>query len=91
MTDPRFEGTRYLMIVQRGQSELFLSLRNRLEPAEQIQVVWDRREVDRRHDDGTMSGDRRQGDRRQTDLVGTLVGFLLALPVPPAGAAPPAA
>jgi hypothetical protein len=80
MTDPVSEDARYVVIVQQGQAELFLSLKDRLEAPDLAQVIWDRRAGQRRREPGAVGDDRRSGDRRSTDLLGRVVALLVASP-----------
>jgi hypothetical protein len=80
MLDAISEDDEYLMIVRRGETSLFRSLKVQLEAPGQLQVIWDRRVGERRTQAEATSSERRHQDRRQTNLIGNLVAFLVAEP-----------
>jgi hypothetical protein len=56
---------RYLIVVQRGETDLYEHLRRRFHEIEFVEVLLDRRQAERRRRRGSVAGERRQADRRQ--------------------------
>ena len=74
---------RYLAVVRRGETEVYRILKEYLEARGLAQVVWDRREEQRRRGAGpsAVSDRRRTGRRGPThDVAYRTIGFFLARP-----------
>jgi len=92
MTDPISEDAEYLLIVQHGRDDVFLSLKDRLEAPGQLRVMWDRRVGERRKAESSVPSEHRAGERRQTNLLGNVLAILLGVPpTDPPSASRPAA
>jgi hypothetical protein len=57
--------TRYLIVVQRNEPELYEHLRRRSHDLGFVEVLLDRRQLERRRRRGSGTPERRQADRRQ--------------------------
>ena len=66
----------YLVVVPRGERAVFSALRERVDQG-LVEVIWDRRVVDRRRNPSD-SGRRRLGERRRPDDDTWALGFLVA-------------
>jgi hypothetical protein len=75
---------RYLAVVHRGETEVYRILKEYLEARGLVQVVWDRREEQRRGgaEPSAAQSDRRRADRRGPthDVAHRTLGFFLARP-----------
>ena len=76
-------NAKYVMIVRRGDPELYLALKERLDNAGAVQVILDRRGSERRLRERRtqargQSDDRRQTDRRRDGFPPGIAGLLLA-------------
>jgi hypothetical protein len=92
MSDPISEDAQYLLIVQHGRDDVFLSLKDRIEAPGQLQVMWDRRVGERRKAESSAHSEHRAGDRRHANLLGNVLAILLAAPPPgPPSSSRPAA
>ena len=81
--DPALSRLTYLMVVQRGDQDRFRFLSSTFRDRP-VDIVWDRRDGERRKaGDGTPS-DRRAGDRRNAPPSSWVnLGFLVAKRAPP--------
>ncbi|MGH7355458.1 MAG: hypothetical protein ACRELS_12895 [Candidatus Rokuibacteriota bacterium] len=61
--------TREIFIVARNCPEIYRYLTQTFAGAENVQVIWDRREVERRGAAGRRSAERRRADRRQRAAI----------------------
>jgi hypothetical protein len=60
---------REVFIVARNCPEIYRYLTQTFADADNVQVIWDRREVDRRGASGGRSAERRRADRRQRAAI----------------------
>lgn len=73
------ETTRYLAIVAHGTDGLYESLKTNLEEPELVEVIWDRRQGERRLERRAVGPDRRAQDRRARPPESwRSLGFILA-------------
>ncbi len=63
--DPVLSQVAYLMVVQRGHFDRYRFLRATFRD-KAVQVVWDRRQAERRGQQGPSVQERRRSDRRST-------------------------
>jgi hypothetical protein len=57
--------TQYLIVVQRSEPDLYERLRRRFHDLDFVDVLLDRRQLERRRCRGSVRTERRRGDRRQ--------------------------
>ena len=76
--DPALSRVAYLMVVQRGDDERFRLLCSTFRDRP-VEVVWDRRDRERRRASDEPATDRRRSDRRGTPPISwNNLGFLVA-------------
>lgn len=69
----------FLVVVGRGHLSRFEFLRRHLEEPGLVEVIWDRRLRERRHQTRPLALERRRGERRQPlPLTWTALNFLVA-------------
>lgn len=86
MSESVTDTAQYLLVLRRGEEELFMALRDRLEAAP-VQVIWDRRLAERRRNRAGAAPERRRGERRSIQhALRSLLGVVLAAGERPASA-----
>jgi hypothetical protein len=77
----------YLAVVRRDQPDVFERVRKMID-GEDVSLLWDRRQAERRATWVPVSPDRRRGDRRRSpESTWVMLGFVIT-PAPP-DAGPP--